>query len=221
MGNGIKSYSGYFSVIIPDNLKKLLNGDVLKLRDAVTKFSDFLTEYGETASEVEDQFVDEEDLTSWLNYFSLSFAFPDNKIMVGIKTSNEKMFRDIQQGIVDGRFKLFLRGTAKVSKDDIEGLDKNIVNITIKKVEGYWDGKLHSSSPDVDRILNDYHEEVIETDTDMVHIDDLPTTQINDNIFYIDVDKNSKNISWGNILNEKVLEEMYKYLGRDILNQKD
>jgi hypothetical protein len=214
------NYSGYFSVIIPDNLKKLLSGDILKLRDSVTEFSDFLSKYSETASEVKDRFVDEEDVTSWLDYFSLSFAFPDNKIIVGIKTSNEKMFRDIQQGIVDGRFKLFLRGTAKVSKDDIEGLDKNIVNITIKKVEGYWDGKLHSSSPDVDRILNKKNEEVIETG--VVHIDDLPTTQISDNTFYIDVDKNSKNINWINLFDEKILQDyVYECFEKKLFNKKD
>ena len=130
------------------------------------------------------------------------------------------MFRDIQQGIVDGRFKLFLRGTAKVSKDDIEGLDKNIVNITIKKVEGYWDGKLHSSSPDVDRILNEKNEEVIETGG--VHIDDLPTTQISDNTFYIDVDKNSKNINWINLFDEKILQDyVYECFEKKLFNKKD
>lgn len=154
MGDVILPYQGYFSVRIPENLSKLINGDVLKLRDAVTEFSKFLGIYGKTTSEVHLPFYDEEDETSWLYYHSLSFAFPDNKIMVGITSGNEKLFRQIQEGIVDGRFKLVLRGTAKVSKKDIEGLDKEIVKVTIKKIEGFWEGNPHSSSPDADRVVN-------------------------------------------------------------------
>lgn len=154
MDDVTKSYQGYFSVTIPENLFKLINGDVLKLRDSVTEFSKFLGVYGETTSEVHLPFYDKEDETSWLYYRSLSFAFPDNKIIVGITSGNEKIFRQIQEGIIDGKFELVLRGTAKVSKNDIEGLDKEIVKVTIKKIEGFWKGNPHSSSPDVDRVVN-------------------------------------------------------------------
>lgn len=215
-----KPYEGYFSVIIPDNLKKLLNGDILKLRDAVTEFSKFLGEYGETASEVEEGFYDDDDITYWIYYHSLSFAFPDNKILVGIKSANEKMFRNIQQGIVDGRFKIYLRGTAKVSKNDIEGVDKNIKKVTIKKIESYWEGKLHSSSPDVSRILETGDEQKVDevnkhfSEPKPLKISDLPTAvySTDDDIFVLTEDDiNNKFIKSGVIDVDKIFELYIKY----------
>ncbi len=217
MGNVKKIYEGYFSVIIPDNLKKILNGDILKLRDAVTEFSAFLGKYGETSSEVYESFCDEKDPTSWIYYHSLAFAFPDNKIMVCIKSENEKLFSEMQNGIVNGSLKIYLKGVVTLLKCDMEGADENIKKITIKKIESYWEGKPHSSSPTVDDFINTNDVKI-----KPFKISDLPITNIPNEDDYLIIDDkkdsliltdyvySSKNFGWGSLHDNPFLKEVLK-----------
>lgn len=229
-------YDGYFSVIVPDSLEKLINGDLLKLRDAVTEFSEFLGKYGETLSEVNESFCDENDPSFWIHYHSLSFAFPDNKIMVGIKTENEDMFNDFRSGIVDGRLKIYLRGTVKVSNDDIKGIDKNIIKVTIKKVESFWAGRLHSSSPDIDRVIDvdesEKSKELLEkiNTVKTIHIGDLNSSPKHyndkeDSLILSDYIYDPKNINLGSFFDEEIVRNVffnqYKSSSLNLNKQKD
>ena len=58
---GLPHFTGYFTVEVPQNLKDLLGGEVLRLRNVVTEYNKYLKLYGETASIVEDKFHNNDD----------------------------------------------------------------------------------------------------------------------------------------------------------------
>lgn len=174
---GFPLFEGYFVVEIPKNLKELLGENPLKLRNAVSKYNEFLETYGEETSITESEFHDDDDVVSWIYYTGMSFMFPDEKILVKVETRSQKMFEKFEQGIRSGKMIIYLKGTAIVSKkDDVENIDRNLLDISIKKVETYCDGKLHSYSPCPDEFLN------IDKDVPLFNEDALMNDQLNNDV---------------------------------------
>jgi hypothetical protein len=142
--NDITHFEGYFKVIVPPNLLKLLGGDIFKLKESVSKYNTFLKQYGKCVEDV-------------LNYTEISYLMAVGKdpaeLVVKIETESQAVWCDLLSGIESEDLKIFLKGTAIVEKDDVDNVDQNVVDIKIKKVEAFWKGRLHSSSPTSDQPL--------------------------------------------------------------------
>lgn len=158
-------YEGYFRVIVPPNLMKLLGGDIFKLRGPIDEYSKFLKEYGVILSQTEDHFIDDNDPKSWVYYTDIAYLLPVGKdpaeIIVKIETDSKDMFEDLLEGAANKSLKIFLKGTAIISNDGIDNVDKHLVDLKIKKIEAFWNGSPHSNSPSTDQPLKQAAKDLI------------------------------------------------------------
>lgn len=161
MGDNVKKlphYEGYFTVKVPDKLLKLLGGDIFKMRSAVEEFDQFLKQYGESSSVlVFEDGQDHDDEFYWIHYTAMAFLMPVGKdeagIVVRIQTRSQELMESLQEGCANGNLEIVLKGSAFVRKDNMDNIDKDLVDIRIKQIKAFWNGEDHSHSPNVDEIV--------------------------------------------------------------------
>jgi len=129
------------------------------MRTAVNEFDQFLKQYGESSSVLvfEDGQDHDDDEFYWIHYTAMSFLLPVGKdeagIVVRIQTRSQELMESLQEGCANGNLEIVLKGSAFVRKDNLDNIDKDLVDIRIKQIKAFWNGEEHSHSPNVDEVV--------------------------------------------------------------------